>query len=1023
MIMKNGIENLDYRTESWLAQLKELDSNDIIDEPNKKIILYRLSQVIQNSISAFIITPVSVNLRKNGSYGKYNEYRYNPSKPSKYLKTIDYGILNNLNKMSEDDYYSDVIHCSLEGRKGAKIFAEVLGTGRCFWSNSDDADTAEKILTLGVPRKAETDWKINDNATQQFICNTKEGSSYTIPTSPAWYIDLNKNSCGILESKIDNDKLALLLQSPPISISETEAIRKSLKDITAKDAALPKILPEAKVHKIIPTTHLHLTSDDMYVKHQYYNNLPFAELSFDYLGQKVKYSEAFAQIGKERLVFRDGEVLKIPYDSAEQTRIVELLRQHHLFHFDELGLSTYEHPDAFAMNYCMNSNGAINRDENLRLWKEFIHTRAQGLRDQGIVITSDNSFPIPVVNIIYLQDDWQASVEESSRSNWFDFEIGIYADNKKISLLPVLINLLKGRGVNHRDIFDDLDKLKPGDNILVNISKHDAIVLPADRVKQLLLFLKDLHGFQDYDYKNKEGLKLSKAETLGLAQLHDNNALTWNGSKKWQELIEKQKQGLSIGEVEEPKGLTVKLRNYQHEGLRWLKFLQENQFGGILADDMGLGKTIQTLAHIMLAKEQGLLNKPVLIIAPTSVVFNWLKEIEKFTPSLKALLLYGNDRKKLIDTCHEYDIILSTYPLILRDQEKLAKIEFYMIVLDEAQYIKNAQAKVTQAIADLKSEHRLCLTGTPMENHLGELWSLFHFLMPGFLGNKKQFQEFYRTPIEKDHDADRQQGLVRKIRPFILRRSKDDVLTELPKKTTIIQYVELEQDQRDLYETIRVSVQNELMKGIAAHGLHKSQIAILDGLLKLRQVCCDPRLVKSETAKKVQSSAKLEALKIMLKEMVEEKRRILLFSQFVGMLELIEQECQTMGIKYLKLTGESKNRDLLVDEFQTGEIPLFLISLRAGGTGLNLTAADTIIQYDPWWNPAVEQQAASRAHRMGQEKPVFVYKMISKGTVEEKILGMQSKKQALADRLLSNQGTISTKLELEDIDMLFSAII
>ena len=377
----------------------------------------------------------------------------------------------------------------------------------------------------------------------------------------------------------------------------------------------------------------------------------------------------------------------------------------------------------------------------------------------------------------------------------------------------------------------------------------------------------------------------------------------------------------------------------------------------------------------------------------------------------------------MIDTCHEYDIILSTYPLILRDQEKLEKIEFYMIVLDEAQYIKNAQAKVTQAIADLKSEHRLCLTGTPMENHLGELWSLFHFLMPGFLGNKKQFQEFYRTPIEKDHDADRQQGLVRKIRPFILRRSKDDVLTELPKKTTIIQYVELEQDQRDLYETIRVSVQNELMKGIAAHGLHKSQIAILDGLLKLRQVCCDPRLVKSETAKKVQSSAKLEALKIMLKEMVEEKRRILLFSQFVGMLELIEQECQTMGIKYLKLTGDSKNRDLLVDEFQTGRIPLFLISLRAGGTGLNLTEADTIIQYDPWWNPAVEQQAASRAHRMGQEKPVFVYKMISKGTVEEKILGMQSKKQALADRLLANQGTISTKLELEDIDMLFSAII
>ncbi len=924
--------------------------------------------------------------------------------------------------MFDDHYYTGVIHCILEGREGAKIFAEIMNTGRCFWSSADDYDTVEKLLTLGNSRKADIDWKINNNATQQLICTTKEGSNYAIPTSPVWYIDLNKNCCGILESKLGNDKLALLLQSPPIAISETEIIRKNLKDIVAKDVALPKILPEAKIHKIIPTAYLHLTSDDMYIKHQYCNDLPLAELSYDYLGQKVKYSEAFSKAGKELMIFKDDEVLKIPYNIEAQKRIVELLHQYNLFHLDELGLSTYKHPDAFSMNYCMNSNGTIDKNENLRLWKEFVHTKAQGLRDEGVVITSDESFPIPVVNIIYPQGEWQASIEESSSSNWFDFEIGFYANNKKISLLPVLLNLLKGRGTNHGNVFDDLDKLKPGDKILVNISKHDAIVLQADRVKQLLLFLKDLHGFQDYD-PNTKGLKLSKAETLSLAKLQDDNSLSWQSSKKWQELIEKLKQGFSISEVEEPKGLTVKLRNYQHEGLRWLKFLQENQFGGILADDMGLGKTVQTLAHILLTKEKGLLNKPILIIAPTSVVFNWLKEIEKFTPSLKALLLHGNDRKKLINTYHEYDIILITYPLVLRDSEKLAKIEFYLIVLDEAQYIKNAQAKVTQAIADLKSEHRLCLTGTPMENHLGELWSLFHFLMPGFLGSKKQFQEFYRTPIEKDHDSDRQQALVRKIKPFILRRSKDDVLTELPEKTTIIQYVELEQDQRDLYETIRVSVQNELMKDIATHGLHKSQIAILDALLKLRQVCCDPRLVKSETAKKVENSAKLEALKIMLKEMVEEKRRILLFSQFVEMLELIEQECQAMGIKYLKLTGDSKNRDLLVDEFQTKDIPLFLISLRAGGTGLNLTAADTIIQYDPWWNPAVEQQAASRAHRMGQEKPVFVYKMISKGTVEEKILAMQNKKQALADRLLANQGTISTKLELEDIDMLFSAIV
>lgn len=1023
--MKNVTEEqLGYKTKLWLNQLKALDKNsdksNVNDETNKKIMLYRLELKIKNYIPTFIITPVSVNLRKNGSLGKYNEYRYNPSNLPKYLETIDYGILRSL-YIGSNSYHLDPIHYNLNGKNGAKIFAEIISTRRCFWNLSDSMDVVGPILALDSPRKANMDWQINDNATQQFICNSKEGSHYTIPTSPAWYIDLNKNSCGILESKIDNNKLALLLQSPPIEPLEAKILRQNLKEITAKDIALPKILPEAKIHQIAPTVYLHLTSSDIYIKHQFHSFFPTAELSYDYLGQKIEYSRAFLQNGGQ-LFFKNGEVIKVPYNIEEQKKIVDLLRQYNLVHLDELGLSSEGHPNAFTMNHCLGSNDIIDRNENLRLWKEFVHTKAQELRDKGIIITSDNRFPIPVVNIIYPDEEWQASVEESSNSNWFDFEIGIYANNKKINLLPVLINLLKNIRLNQENIFDDLDKLNPEDDIMIRISAHDSIVLPADRVKRLLLFLKDLHGFQNYDH-NEQGLKLSKAETLTLSQLHDDNTLTWKGSAKWQELVDKLKHGLSIDEVEEPKGLTVELRHYQHEGLRWLKFLQENQFGGILADDMGLGKTIQTLAHIMLAKEQKLLNKPVLIIAPTSVVFNWVKEIEKFTPNLKALLLYGNNRIKLIETCHEYDIILSTYPLILRDQAKLVAIDFYMIVLDEAQYIKNAQAKVTQAIANLKSEHRLCLTGTPMENHLGELWSLFHFLMPGFLGNKKQFQEFYRNPIERDHDTDRQRGLVKKIRPFILRRTKDDVLTELPEKTTITKYIELEQDQRDLYETIRVSVQNELMKDIAAHGLHKSQIAILDGLLKLRQVCCDPRLVKSETARKVQSSAKLDALKIMLKEMIEEKRKILLFSQFVEMLELIEQECHTMGIKYLKLTGESKNRDMLVSEFQTGNISLFLISLRAGGTGLNLTAADTIIQYDPWWNPAVEQQAASRAHRMGQEKPVFVYKMISKGTVEEKILAMQGKKQALADRLLSNQGTISTKLELEDIDMLFSAIV
>jgi SNF2 family DNA or RNA helicase len=761
---------------------------------------------------------------------------------------------------------------------------------------------------------------------------------------------------------------------------------------------------------------LHLSIESLAIDSRFYK-IPVAKLSYKYFDKIIPHENAFNKDHEEQYLYQDQKVFRVIYDFEKQHQIVKTLNKLNLCPKKVLEVFLHGRSmEVFVLKYSSLGNGRIDEDNYFKSWEDFIYTKAQILREDGFIITSDKNFPIPLLNILYPDDNWQASVAEDR--DWFDFEIATYANNKKINLLPILINLLKSHGENQEEFLSSLEDMDH--DIIVKISKDEAISLPADRVKKLLSFLKDLHDFAEHDNK---GLKLSKASALSLLELQDSN-LKWQGSAKWQELLEKQKKGtnLVIGEVKAPKGLTIALRHYQHEGLKWLKFLQDNNFGGILADDMGLGKTIQTLAHIMLAKEQGLLNKPVLIVAPTSVIFNWIKEIEKFTPSLKALLIYGNDRLKWFDKLAEYDVILTSYPLILRDQEKLAKIEFYMIVLDEAQYIKNAQAKVTQSICSLKATHRLCLTGTPMENHLGELWSLFNFLMPGFLSSIKKFQEFYRAPIEKNHDLSRQQGLVKKIRPFILRRSKDDVLNELPKKTTIVQYVEFEQDQRDLYETIRISVQNELMKNIVAQGLHKSQIAILDGLLKLRQVCCDPRLVKTKSTEQITSSAKLETLKVMLSEMVAENRRILIFSQFVEMIKIIEKECQALGIQTIKLTGESKNRDLLVKQFQEGDVPVFLISLRSGGTGLNLTAADTVIQYDPWWNPAVEQQALSRAHRMGQEKPVFVYKMIGKGSVEEKILSMQSKKQALADKLLANQGTIDTKLEIEDVNELFAAM-
>ena len=360
--------------------------------------------------------------------------------------------------------------------------------------------------------------------------------------------------------------------------------------------------------------------------------------------------------------------------------------------------------------------------------------------------------------------------------------------------------------------------------------------------------------------------------------------------------------------------------------------------------------------------------------------------------------------------------MITSYALVTRDIVLLGQQDFGLVVLDEAQAIKNPAAKVSQALKTLEIPRRLCLTGTPLENHLGELWSLFDFLMPGFLGSRKRFNRLYRTPIEVHGSDERQAALVDLVRPFLLRRRKEQVATELPPKTEIVREVTLEPEQARLYESIRVSMEQRVRALLAERGLGRSHIEMLDALLKLRQTCCHPRLVKLESARGVTASAKTELALSMLEELVDEGKKILLFSQFTEMLALIERELEKREMSWVKLTGRTRNRDEVIDAFQHGEVPIFLISLKAGGTGLNLTAADTVIHYDPWWNPAVENQASDRAHRIGQDKPVFVYKLVASDTVEQKIMAMQAHKRVLADRTVDAGGTAALEsLTADDI--------
>jgi SNF2 family DNA or RNA helicase len=428
-----------------------------------------------------------------------------------------------------------------------------------------------------------------------------------------------------------------------------------------------------------------------------------------------------------------------------------------------------------------------------------------------------------------------------------------------------------------------------------------------------------------------------------------------------------------------------------------MQFLRDYRFAGILADDMGLGKTVQTLAHLLMEKQSGRMDKPCLIIAPTSLMSNWRREAERFTPQLKVLILQGTLRKERFDEIVGHDLVLTTYPLLPRDKDILLAQEYYYLILDEAQVIKNPKAQAARIVREIKTDHRLCLTGTPMENHLGELWAQFDFLLPGFLGSSGFFKKAYRTPIEVHGDERQRERLSRRLQPFMLRRTKQNVVDELPDKTEIIRSVPLHEKQAALYESIRISMEKKVRDAIAEKGLARSHITILDALLKLRQTCCDPRTLSLKEAQKVKQSAKLDLLMEMLPELLEEGRRILIFSQFTKMLGLIENELSAADISYNKLTGQTRKREEAIDQFKSGAVNVFLISLKAGGVGLNLTEADTVIIYDPWWNPAVESQAADRAHRIGQDKAVFVYKLMTENTVEEKILAMQSKKRALAE--------------------------
>ncbi len=530
-----------------------------------------------------------------------------------------------------------------------------------------------------------------------------------------------------------------------------------------------------------------------------------------------------------------------------------------------------------------------------------------------------------------------------------------------------------------------------------------------------------MRAFNSFDvYRNNDNKFIVKTYRAGLINELKNLDVELVLSEEFENFWKQMSTFSTSEDLQLPEGINAEFREYQTKGFGWLWFMYKYGLNGILADDMGLGKTLQALAVVQKAKEQDG-PMPTLVVCPTTVVFNWESEIQKFAPTLTTLKLSGTERKQFFKHIPEYDVVITSYALLRRDIEKLKDINFRYVILDESQNIKNAMSQTAQAVKKLDATHKLALSGTPIENKLEELWSVFDFLMPGFLFSMADFNSRYVNPIMERQDKTVEKRLKLQIYPFILRRMKRDVAKDLPDKVENIAYCELTDEQRDFYLQVLDSTKEELFKSIEQNGLEKSRLSIFSALLRLRQICCHPRLYDKDNVKNIMKSGKFEKLKAMLEEIIDEGHRILLFSQFVDMLDLIKAWLEREGIPYEYLTGKTKDRQGAVERFNsTPSIPIFLISLKAGGTGLNLTGADYVIHYDPWWNPAVEDQATDRAYRIGQTKKVFVYRLITKNTVEEKIQKLKTAKRNLVDSVISVDRNIVKSLTMDDIKEIFS---
>jgi superfamily II DNA or RNA helicase len=601
----------------------------------------------------------------------------------------------------------------------------------------------------------------------------------------------------------------------------------------------------------------------------------------------------------------------------------------------------------------------------------------------------------------FIEEHFQADVrvDMDAQNDWLSFDVNCYCGKDRVTLEDLK------RYINNKEEFIRMD---------------DGRLMKVSNTEDLERFVLMLESFHQKESDRFEGRAYHAPELENIFT----NSPYYNAQfeKSFQKFMKEAQSGKPVEKIALPTSIKKTLRKYQQDGVHWMHFLRKYRFAGILADDMGLGKTIQALTLLDMNKQEG---KPSLVICPKTLLFNWEQETEKFFPNIKTLIIEGTpvERAKKIQHIKEYDLIITSYPSIKKDFPTYDKLgqRFHYCFIDEAQFMKNHKTQNAQIVKRIPADYRLALTGTPLENNVSEIWSIFDFLMPGFLGNYATFVKKFQTPIMKNNDARALEELRKKVSCFMLRRTKEKVLTELPPKVEQTLSCELEEAQNVLYQEILANVKSNIFQTVKEKGFAKSHIHILAGLTKLRQVCNHPALLLKEKDFSVFESAKLKIFEELIEEIVSSDRKVLVFSQFTQMLDILQEVLRKKGVEHLYLSGKTKNRKELVQAFnEDATKKVFLISLKAGGTGLNLTSADNVIIFDPWWNPSVENQAVDRAHRMGQTKSVNVYRLMTKGTIEEKILKLQEKKQFLFDNLVNESQDLFKNITWNDIKELFA---